>query len=152
MSFATFTEDPQPDPPPEGVTEDITIDQLWWPAISLQQARKVVRVHGTVSDDRLLDALTAAAMSVNRDLGAWRDSVLPGQPDGLTQDQAFLYLRAVHFHAKAELLERYRDFDSSGDYDRRAEAATDNAEDARRIERWSVSELTGRPRLTVELM
>lgn len=152
MSFASFTEDPQPSAPPADQTPEVKIEQEWWPDISLTEARETVRIHGTVSDARLLDALSAAAISVNIDLSSWRAKVADSMPDGMSQQQAFLYRRAVHFHAKAELLERYRDFDGSAERDRLREADIDPAEDARRVERWAISELIGRPRLTVELM
>lgn len=152
MSFASFTQDPQPSSPQEGIAEDVQIEQQWWPSVSLSNAREVVRIHGTVSDARLLDALSAAVISVNRELSGWRASFEMHHPDGPGTEKSFLYLRAVHFHAKAELIERYRDFDSAADGDRRADATIDLAEDARRVERWSIRELVGKPRLTVELM
>ncbi len=151
MSFATPSSVPRSasiDPP-----EVLEIEQSWWPDIDAIQAREIVRINGTVTDIRLFEALQTATYSINRELQAWRDARQAEGIDELVDPRAAnLYLRAVYFHAKAELIERYRDFDSTASGDRRGEEMYDAAADARRYERWAVSELLGRPRLTVELM
>lgn len=152
MSFASFTEDPQLSSAPTEPTGEV-IQQDWWPDVSLDSAREIVRISGTVSEARLRDALQAAAYSINHELGPWRLEQQGDHPEKLSDERlAFLYLRAVHFHAKAELIDRYRDYDSTADGDRRGDAMSEAAEDARRTVRWSISELLGIPRLTVELM
>jgi len=148
MSFAVASADPQE---PETTPEPIS--QQWWPDLDLELARKVVRLNGTVTNDRLREALQNAAYSVNDELQAWsltqRDANPENLPSGRETD---LYLRAVHFYVKAELAERYRDFDTTGAGDRRADDQEAIADSARRNMRWAIRDLLGLPRMTIEAL
>ncbi|MFC3338136.1 head completion/stabilization protein [Paracandidimonas soli] len=150
MSFAIACADPQA---LDSGTAPEAIDQLWWPAVSLQRARQVMRLNGTVTNDRLLEALQNAAYSVNDELQAWSEAQRQAHPDGLPKGRLTnLYLRAVHFYAKAELVERYRDFDATGAGDRRADDHEGIPDEARRNMRWAISDILGKPRATVEAL
>lgn len=148
MSFANATATPDEEPE--------TIEQVWWPDIDVAAARAVIRISGTITQPRLVEALQNAVWSVNRELRDWQQEQLAGQPDGLADPrQVGLYRRAVYFYAKAELVERYRDYDTvaaSGRRDREDTITDDAAADARRNLRWAISDLLGRSRVTVELM
>lgn len=150
MSFAVAAEDPQE---PQSGTVPGSIDQDWWPDVILDRAREVVRVNGTVTADRLHESLLNATYSVNDELEAWSVSIRAANPDGMPLGRLTdLYLRAVHFYAKAELVERYRDFDTTAAGERRADDLDGVADDARRNMRWAISDLLGRPRTTVEAL
>lgn len=150
MSFAVAAADPQN---PESGTTPESIQQDWWPDVDLAHARNVMRTNGTVTDDRLHEALRNAAYAVNDELADWsvplREANADGMPAGRLTD---LYLRAVHFYAKAELVERYRDFDTTGAGDRRADDQEGIADESRRNMRWAISDLLGKPRVTVEAL
>ena len=64
----------------------------------------------------------------------------------------WLYQRAVYATAKAELIERYRDFDSTDAGQRRAETMELSVDDYRRQARYAIRDILGRPRATVELL
>jgi hypothetical protein len=71
---------------------------------------------------------------------------------GDTSRLVLLYQRAVYATAKAELIERYRDFDSTDAGQRRAEAMELSVDDYRRQARYAIRDILGRPRATVELL
>lgn len=150
MSFANATATPGETPQ--------TITQVWWPDIDVATAREIIRISGTVTQPRLAEALQNAAWAVNRELRNWQPQQLISQPDELTDPRMVgLYLRAVYSYAKAELIERYRDYDataaaSASVGERRAQGTEDAAADARRNLRWAIADLLGRSRVTVELM
>lgn len=145
MSFANATATPDEEPE--------TIEQVWWPDIDVAAARAVIRISGTITQPRLVEALQNAVWSVNRELRDWQQEQLAGQPDGLADPrQVGLYRRAVYFYAKAELVERYRDYDTTASGSRDLEDTDATAADARRNLRWAISDLLGRSRVTVELM
>ncbi|MCO1344221.1 head completion/stabilization protein [Burkholderia multivorans] len=54
--------------------------------------------------------------------------------------------------AKATLIERYRDYDTTGDGARRADELEPQSDELRRDARWAISDIVGRPRVTVELI
>lgn len=151
MSFAIASADPQHPAPAE--TAGIKIDQLWWPAIDLDRARSVMRLNGTVTDERLRESLFNAAYSVNDDLAEWSAGRRELDSEKLTDERLVnLYMRAVFFYAKAELVERYRDFDTTGAGDKRADSQEDVADESRRNMRWAISDILGVSRVTIEAM
>lgn len=133
----------------------------FYPAIDPNDFRASHRITDTITDDRVADALTAAATITNRILEPWRAS-LAGNPatldavmlpkwmpsDGLLA----LYRRAIYGEAHATLLDRYRDYDatSAGNHD--SDSREDMAGKYRQASRWAVSEMTNRPHTTVELI
>ncbi|QDQ87661.1 head completion/stabilization protein [Alcaligenaceae bacterium SJ-26] len=147
MSFAVASAAPQLSSSIDPVEDDKTISREGWPDINLLAAREVLRLNGTVTTERLHESLCNAALAVNRELSVWRAA-----QSALDEDQRLLYLRAVYWYAKAELLERYRDYDLTGAGEKRAELQADSIDDCRRIWRWAISDIQGRPRLTVELL
>jgi len=129
------------------------IKQLWWPDIHVDDARGIVRITGTVTPERLREALVNAVWSVNRELTAWQKAQPATSPNGLQDERLIgLYRRAVYFYAKAELAERYRDYDLTGAGKQKAEDMDSIADDARRNLRWAISDFLGVPRVTVEAL
>lgn len=154
-------------PPPQHSWDDPTpaepiASDPFWPEINPVDVREAIRVNGTITEARLVDALRAAIVDVNHSLAAWQaDQVTAGYatlaevPSVMvsgTSMRVNQYRRAVHQLARADLIERYRDFDTTGAGDKRAEELTDTVDEARRNARWAVLDILGQPHLTVELI
>ena len=145
MSFAIANADPQV---PDSGTAPLSIEQDWWPQVFLEKARSVLRLNGTVTNDRLHEALQNATYSVNDELAVWGETERVKSPDVFPEGRLTnLYLRAVYFYAKAELVERYRDFDTTGAGDQ--EGIPD---EVRRNMRWAISDILRKPRSTIEAL
>ncbi|MCK4152008.1 head completion/stabilization protein [Ralstonia pseudosolanacearum] len=134
----------------------------FFPDIDVDQARAAMRLDGTVTPERMRAALVEAVLSVNDELAAWKSghvaagcgtlAAVPAQQiDGLSR-HVHRYLRAVYCMAMAWLIERYRAFDATATGDRKAEAENTSVNDLRRDVRWAISDITGAPRATVELI
>lgn len=148
MSFASATPVPRyPLATEPEITEVITGDG-WWPDVDSRIARIVIRLNGTVTLARLVESLENAIQDIQSQLAEWKAL----QTGDLGPKEKGLYLRAVYFTAKADLTERYRDFDTTGDGERRVEDLVDAVDDARRNVRWAISDILGRPRITVEAL
>ena len=63
-----------------------------------------------------------------------------------------LYLRAVYCLTKANLIERYSDFDSTAKGLKAGEELTDSITDLRRDERFAIRDILGESHVTVELI
>jgi hypothetical protein len=134
----------------------------WYPSIALADVRAVLRLGGTVTDARLTECIALAMSAVEDELDAWQQQQealgrasladVPSKVIGDTSRLVLLYQRAVYATAKAELIERYRDFDSTDAGQRRAEAMELSVDDYRRQARYAIRDILGRPRATVELL
>lgn len=151
-----------PAPTPETVEEDI-VSIPFWPAIKPGEIREDQRIDNTVTPARLKASLIEAIAATNNSMSSWRKTqqgqngcaTLVDVPAEKINDTSILvhrYRRAVGCLAKALLLERYRDFDSTGKGDKKAEQLADPIEDHRRDHQHAIADLTGRPRNTVELI
>lgn len=143
-------------------TEDDIPNHVFWGNLSLTDFRTAMRVDNVVTPDRARHALVMALLETNRRLSAYvlaqnalgyevigNVPALPGQPAGA---QLALYQRAVWCLAKAQLVERYRDYDTTGNGDTRADELVAVADDYRRDAAWAINDLLGAPRTTVELI
>lgn len=149
MSFAVAAAKPKVSTERPGQLEaDIEIQQGDWPVIKSSHVREILRLPGTVTNERLVECLTNAVYVVNDQLSAWRSA----NSQALDECQSDLYRRAVYFYAQAELYERYLDVDASASAQRRAEDYDSMADDARRVHRWAVRDFLGLPRLVVEAL
>lgn len=155
MSFVTTTPVDESVEPPIGNGE-------FWPEIDPAKIREAQRVDGTITPERLRTALIEAMASVNGELEAWRllqvaagHATLVAVPATEIDDESIhvhRYRRAVGCMAKANLIERYRDYDTTARGDRKAEMLTDPIDDLRRDARWAISDILGVGRTTVELI
>jgi len=136
----------------------------FFPDIDMTAMRDAMRLDGTVTDARLRPAIVDAILFVNHSLARWRTekaagiAMLAEMPatsiDGESRLIA-LYRRAVYSTAKADLIERYRDYDTTASAlnDKKSMEWMDNAPaDQRRNAQWAIADLVGRPRMTVELI
>ncbi|HDR9289325.1 phage head protein [Burkholderia multivorans] len=157
----SFVSTPPLAQPPHTAAPPIAND-AFYPDVSLEHARDTMRLDGSVTDARLRHELLAAIASVNDELRtartAWRDAgfarLADVPADQLDGESVLLqhYRRAVYCLAKATLIERYRDYDTTGDGARRADDLEPQSDELRRDARWAISDIVGRPRVTVELI
>lgn len=155
MSFVTTSP-----PAPQADTE--IASSAFWPVIDPAKIREAQRIDSTITAERLRGALIEAIAGVNVELAAWR---IARQAEGagsladVTADEVddesihvHRYRRAVGCLAKANLLERYRDYDTTARGDRKADAQETPIDDLRRDARWAISDILGVGRSTVELI
>lgn len=146
-----------------GPTEPTTITNApFFPDISVESFRDAMRVDGTVTDERCKHSLQAAVFSANDQLSNWvQDQVsigiseiteIPTKAWQATGYHEQLYLRAVYSLAKANLIERYRDYDTTGTGHKKADALAPADDDYRRDAAWALSDICGSHRTTVELI
>ncbi|MBI3727100.1 MAG: head completion/stabilization protein [Burkholderiales bacterium] len=153
--------------PPGGSTPQsipVTNDGFF-PDIDLIAMRDAIRLDGTVTDTRLRDATVAAIIHVNSEVKSLKASAIGAgnahladipadQVDGKSILVAH-YLRAVYCTAKADLIERYADYDTTAtslDDKKLVGFLANGHEDQRRNAQWAISDLLGRHHVTVELI
>jgi hypothetical protein len=134
----------------------------FWPDIDPAKVRDDQRIDNTVTPPRLRHALVEAIATTNHALLKWRSAQQAGGfaklddvPADTVDDVSVLtqrYQRAVGCLAKALLLERYRDIDTTAKGDKKADTLTDPIDDLRRDHQNALADITGRTRSTVELI
>lgn len=145
-----------------GSTADSIGNDGWFPDLQLSDVRAIVRLDGTVTDDRLRDAIRFAMLHVNdqleglssREKSNGATSFVAGSNrtlDGKNR-RGLLYLRAVACWAKADLLERYRSLDTTDSGMRRAEDMSQGIDEQRRNTSWALRDIQNLPRTVVELI
>lgn len=155
MSFITTS--------PLPLTETTIIaNSVFWPDIDLSALRDAVRIDGTVTDERLTHAVINAISAVNRDLSIWKQAQQAAGIATLADAAAEeingeselkqLYLRAVYAITKANLIERYRDYDATGDGHKSADKLELSADDLYRDARFAIRDIIGEPHTTIELI
>ncbi|MBK1874578.1 head completion/stabilization protein [Marinobacter sp. 1-3A] len=146
-----------------GTTAPVTITNApFFPDLSLVEFRDSMRLDGTVTDARAVHALEAAMFHVNGSLSVFMKArkeqgfeTLEDVPDPDWQPLGTgvrLYLRAVWCLAKADLIERYRDYDATGSGHDQADGMDLTSDDLRRNASWALSDILGHHRTTVELI
>ncbi|NLY33944.1 MAG: head completion/stabilization protein [Alcaligenaceae bacterium] len=148
MSFASATPVPRYPLTLQPENPEIISGEGGWPDVDPKIARIVMRLNGTVTLERLVESIENAIQYIQSELAEWKAL----QMGDLGPKEKGLYLRAVYFTAKADLTERYRDFDTTGDGERRVEDLVDAVDDARRNVRWAISDILNQPRITVEAL
>lgn len=144
------------------VTEDDISNYEFWPSINPESCRDAMGIDSAISAKRLRMALINAMTATNIDLRYWVSTqqgigyatlqdVPAEQIDGESINIQ-LYRRAVYCAAKAELLERYRDYDSTLSGSQRADELEATIGDVRRDGRAAIRDLIGESRITVELI
>jgi len=135
----------------------------FFPDVDVQQARLILRLDGTVTDARLVHALTAAIIEVGNSLRDWasrqRAAGYP-QLDDVPEDiringesrLVHSYLRAVYCLAKADLIERMADYDTTGTGQKRTQWLEDAPDEQRRNARWAIADVQNFSRTFVGLL
>ncbi|HEX8446293.1 MAG TPA: head completion/stabilization protein [Sphingomonas sp.] len=149
-------------PPAVPMIDAPIVNDGWLPDIDLARLRREIRVRESVTPERLRSAAVGAVLTVSNDLVEWQaarqaegHATLAAIPaprlDGQSRN-TILYIRAVACFAKAELVERYRDIDTTAAGDRKADALDQTPDDLRRDGRHAIRDLLGRDRTTVDLI
>lgn len=134
----------------------------FFPDIDTQHLRAAQRLDSTITNERLREALLIALASVNEDLREWRlekenrgiDHIADTATERLDGESVNLhrYCRAVYSLTHANLLERYRNFDTTAHGSRLAEQKESTADDLTRDARFAVRDILGKPRSTFVLV
>lgn len=129
----------------------------FFPDIQLNDVREKVRLDGSVTNKRLIDSIISAMLEINDQLKTLKSktvifnelatSHIAGKPN--TQ---LLYERAIYSAVAADINEKYRSYDSTGDGQKRGQELEPTVDDHRRNLRWAIRDLLGQPRCTVELI
>lgn len=159
MSFIATEPTATPEAPENAA---IVTNDGFFPDIDLDKLRASMRLDGTVTYDRLRDATIAAIISINAELkslkalhqGAGVEKLADVPSDAIGGESTYLqlYRGAVYRTTKADLTERYRDFDATKSGSDDADQLDDTIGDHRRAARWFVRDLLGVPHTTVELI
>ncbi|KVP44085.1 head completion/stabilization protein [Burkholderia ubonensis] len=133
MSFVSTPRLSRPrDTPARPIAND-----AFYPDVLLEHSRGTMRLDGSITDARLRHGLLA-------DVPA---DQLDGESVRLQHGR-----RAVYCLATATLIERYRDYDTTYDGARRADELEPQDHELRRDASCAISDIVGRPRVTVELI
>lgn len=155
MSFVTTS-------PANPIEEAPISSGSFWPVIDPAAVREAQRIDGTIAAPRLREALIAAIGAVNRELIAYRAlnavagyatlSAVPAEAIDSVSVHVHSYYRAVGCLTKANLIERYRDYDTTAAGNKKADQMENPIDDLRRDARWAISDILGIGRTTVELI
>jgi hypothetical protein len=148
-------------PAPSNEPKTITNSEFW-PDIDLALLRVAMRLDGTVTNERLEHAAVNAVLQVNIDLKLWRLEQqtlsyasleqVPAEKINAQSINSQLYLRAIYCLAKANLIERYSDFDSTAKGLKAGEVLGESVDDLRRDARFAIRDILGESHVTVELI
>lgn len=142
--------------------EAVITNNGFFPDIDPADFRASIRQDKTVTAPRLRECLRIAMASANAELSRWQaeredtgiERLQDVQAAAIDGESVLLqhYRRAVYCLAKAELLERYQDFDATNSATQQALTKEGEQDNYRRDARWALSDLQGRPRSTVALI
>lgn len=160
MSFVAIPPAADADQPP--VPEATIVNDGFFPDIEPGAVREAARIPTSITPARLRAAILGAIMTVRADLDVYAtvqqaaghatlaDVPAPGL-DGESV-QLIRYHRAVALYAKAELIERHRDFDTTSAGGSQADELTPSIGDLRRDALHAVRDILGKSRTTVDLI
>lgn len=148
--------------PAAAQAEAAITSSAFWPDVEPDKIRAAQRIDTTITIERLREALVDAIASVNTELSAWRIAqiaaghaslaAVPAEEVDSTSINTHRYLRAVGCMAKASLIERTRDYDTTAAGNKQADQLETPIDDLRRDARWAISDILGIGRTTVELI
>lgn len=134
----------------------------WFPDLDFDHLRAAIRIDSSVTDERLKVAATNAIISVNRELAQYKATAQANGYGALSEVVGsiisgetvlvHLYRRAVYCTTAAEIAERYRSYDSTGNGNKNADDITSSIDEYRRDARWAIRGLLGHAQSTVELI
>ena len=146
---------------PPAPSNDVEGDGFY-PGLKLADFREATRLPEQVTNLRLRESVTAAIVTVTRDLAAWKlakiaDGIeaLEGASTGTVggePDTVFLYRRAVYAYAAADLVDTHHDISASIEGTERAEQRALSADEHRRNGLHAIRDLLGLGRIAVELI
>ncbi|MDG2513195.1 head completion/stabilization protein [Sphingobium yanoikuyae] len=157
MSFVALPASSVDQPPAE---ETLVTNDGFFPDIDPAAVRDAARITGSITPARLRAAILSAIMTVEIDLRAFAASSIAAghatladipapQLDGQSV-QLLRYQRAVALYAKAELIARHPDFDTTGAGDNRADEITPTIGELRRDAMHAIRDMLGVSRTVVD--
>ncbi|WP_288805691.1 head completion/stabilization protein [uncultured Novosphingobium sp.] len=160
MSFVSLPPTAEIEQP--ATAEQPVINDGFFPDVDPVAVRDDARIPPSITPARLRAAILGAIMTAGNDLAAYAAarkaegnaslaSVPAEQLDGQSV-QLIRYRRAVALYAKAELVERHRDFDTTAAGNSQGEDLTASIGDLRRDAMHAVRDILGKPRTTVDLI
>ncbi len=135
----------------------IISSDTFFPDISLDEIRSVVRIDGSVTDVRLRQVIREEIIDVNRLLASLvmkaekLVDLAVNQIDG-KPDTEVLYMSAVSNGVAAKVNENYRNYDSTNSGVKKSEVIECSVEDYRRNKQWAIQQLKGENHSVVELI
>ncbi|XYK63427.1 head completion/stabilization protein [Serratia marcescens] len=145
-----------------GEEKQVIKNTQFWPDVDLSDLQESIRTDGTITPQRLRHAALNAIAEVNGELTLWRQAqqtagftALENVPAEELDDESVLlqhYSRAVYCITKANLNERYRDFDATGAGGKRADEMDESIDELWRDARWAMRLIQGEKHMTVELI
>ena len=113
---------------------------------------KTQKLDATFTNERLVFALTLAITDANRALNSWQVAKETAGYSALTDVPAVsvnnvstlvtFYKQAVYSFTKANLLEKYRDYDTTNQGGKKADNLEPNIDIHRRDARWAIADFT----------
>jgi hypothetical protein len=160
MSFVALPDAPSSAQPP--ATEAAITNDGFFPDIDPAEVREAARIPSSITPARLRAAILGAIMAVESDLRAFAATAMASGHTTLADVpatqlngqsvQLLRYNRAVALYAKAELIERHRDFDTTGAGGNQADELTPSIGDLRRDALHAVRDILGKSRTTIDLL
>lgn len=142
--------------------EVLFINDGFFPDIDLAVLREEARITTSITGPRLRAAVKGAVITAALDLRLLKVSAIAAGYLRLADINAeridgesmavISYLRAIAFFAKAELIERHRDFDTTAAGGSQADELSPTIADLRRDGLHCLRDLLGRNRTTVEMI
>lgn len=142
--------------------QQIIQSSAFWPDIDTAKLRETMRLDGTVTDPRLIHSTISAVSSVNSELSQWRQEkqaeghnsldAVPAEQINSESVYIHLYARAIYSLTRANLIERLRDYDTTGAGDNDVDALADTITSLHRDARFAIRDILGKNHSTVELI
>jgi len=144
------------------VVEAVVVNDGWFPNIDPVQLRNEYRIRASVTPERLRKAIIGAIIKAGNQLEAWQAERIALVPTGLIDVPAktidgesryvLLYQRAIGSYTKAELVEEYRDTDTTTAGQRDVDDLEPSIAELRRDGLYAIRDILGRPRVRSELI
>jgi hypothetical protein len=160
MTFVARPPASEIDQPP--AAEEAVVNDGFFPDIEPAAVREAARIPTSVTPARLRAAILGAIMSAEVDLRAFAAAAiaaghetLAGLPAPLLDGksvQLLRYERAIALFAKAETIDRHRDFDTTAAGANQSDELEQSVADLRRDARHAIRDMLGRTRTTVDLI
>jgi len=160
MSFVARPPASEIEQPP--AEETPVVNDGFFPDIDPAAVREAARIPTSITPARLRAAIIGAIMTVEIDLRAFAAASIaaghatladvPAPQLGGASVQLFRYSRAVALYAKAELIERHRDFDTTAAGGGQADELTPTISELRRDAMHAIRDMLGVTRTVVDLI
>jgi len=159
MSFVALPPAPSADQPPP--SEALVENDGFFPSIDPADVREAARIPSNITPARLRAAIVGAMMTIGLDLQEYAERMkaghaaladVPAQTLDGQSVQLLRYGRAVALYAKAELIERHRDFDLTAAGGNQVDDLTASIGELRRDAQHAVRDMLGRSRTVIDLI